>query len=237
MAKKTKKATKKQKIEATKSDLRTRLRPYRKNGGYVVCGVCKKLFYVPKCRLKTAKYCSFSCHGVAESRKKWANHVPRKVTCLGCGEEKKHHSRGFCHRCYNKFIWNNNPRKKEYDEIYYLENIEKIKRRTRNYGKTEIGKLIKRKNYFNRGGKSQYDLRELKKATNYNFIKFGGAYYCERCISPIGNKNHWIYHIDHIIPLTKNGTSKSENLQLLCPSCNYKKHTEIADYRFRELNV
>lgn len=32
-----------------------------------------------------------------------------------------------------------------------------------------------------------------------------------------------LYHVDHIIPLAKGGTSWPWNLQILCPTCNMKK--------------
>ena len=34
------------------------------------------------------------------------------------------------------------------------------------------------------------------------------------------------YHIDHIMPLKLGGTNWPSNLQLLCPSCNQKKHAK-----------
>lgn len=43
--------------------------------------------------------------------------------------------------------------------------------------------------------------------------------------------NCWVsikggYHLDHITPLAKGGAHDDSNLQLLCPSCNYKKNAK-----------
>lgn len=42
---------------------------------------------------------------------------------------------------------------------------------------------------------------------------------CAICFKPV-RKN---YHVDHIIPLAKNGTNWPENLQVTCPTCNMSK--------------
>jgi len=45
---------------------------------------------------------------------------------------------------------------------------------------------------------------------------------CIYCKKDIKNK----YHIDHYEPLSKGGADSIENIQILCPSCNMKKHNK-----------
>ena len=46
--------------------------------------------------------------------------------------------------------------------------------------------------------------------------------YCEYCKFPV-DFSHDAYHIDHIIPPQKGGSSELENLAFSCDRCNSKK--------------
>lgn len=43
---------------------------------------------------------------------------------------------------------------------------------------------------------------------------------CACCKEPLGDE----YHLDHIVPLALGGPNTDENMQLLRPTCNMKKH-------------
>ncbi|MFC2680763.1 HNH endonuclease [Limosilactobacillus vaginalis] len=40
------------------------------------------------------------------------------------------------------------------------------------------------------------------------------------------------FHIDHIIPLAKGGNNEDDNLTVLCPRCNRKKHDQIIKLKY-----
>jgi 5-methylcytosine-specific restriction endonuclease McrA len=45
---------------------------------------------------------------------------------------------------------------------------------------------------------------------------------CAYCKTKVGQT----YHVDHIQPLSKGGSNWPKNLQILCPTCNGKKHAQ-----------
>lgn len=45
---------------------------------------------------------------------------------------------------------------------------------------------------------------------------------CANCKTKLNGK----YHRDHIVPISKGGSNGIENIQILCPSCNCKKHAK-----------
>jgi 5-methylcytosine-specific restriction endonuclease McrA len=49
---------------------------------------------------------------------------------------------------------------------------------------------------------------------------------CASCTTKLIKSGKNIYHVDHIMPLTKGGGDGPENLQLLCPGCNIKKNAK-----------
>lgn len=62
------------------------------------------------------------------------------------------------------------------------------------------------------------------------FVKERSLYSCEYCISQLLFSSD-PFSIEHIIPISKNGTSNLDNLALSCQGCNNRKytHTEALD--------
>lgn len=80
--------------------------------------------------------------------------------------------------------------------------------------------------------------RALEKNTEGVFSKLDIEYIkgcqknkCAACKSLLNNK----YHVDHIIALSKGGTNWPRNLQILCPTCNVRKHA-LANEDFMRRN-
>jgi len=146
--------------------------------------------------------------------------------------------------------YNKARRKKHYDENKeqakivrqeYLsnpENVAKVKASRKKYyeenREREIAKVLE----------WQKQNPEYKKAIDQNRrtqkTKAGGSFtvqewvvLCEkydyRCVCCHKKRK---LTIDHIVPVSKGGTSNIENLQPLCRSCNSRKGTNTVDYRF-----
>lgn len=117
---------------------------------------------------------------------------------------------------------------------YYIKNIIKEKARNHKYIETHKFELKckwrearihnKDKIIANQGKRrakklgcqfhyTQHDVKELleqqKDRCAYCHVKLNG-----------------VYHVDHIIPLSKGGENGKHNIQICCPTCNLRKHAK-----------
>ena len=51
-------------------------------------------------------------------------------------------------------------------------------------------------------------------------------YSCQHC-GIAGSLND--FHLDHIVPVARDGQTVFNNLQLLCPACNWRKGSRVPD--------
>lgn len=60
-----------------------------------------------------------------------------------------------------------------------------------------------------------------------NIIKERDNFTCQICGASIYTHPDIVFHIDHIIPVSKGGITTEDNLQTLCSTCNLKKSNKI----------
>lgn len=102
---------------------------------------------------------------------------------------------------------------------YYEENAESMRKRTRDYFKQnpEVKRKAERKRRAQKAGAEGLDLDFCEA----NALKLQNGR-CASCRIKVGGSNKK-YHVDHIVPLSKGGSSESTNLQILCVECNLRK--------------
>ena len=140
-----------------------------------------------------------------------------------------------CKECQKIYRQNNKEQILEYLEKtkeqrgekmreYYLKNKDAINNWRRNYyakeGKLKVlaGNLKRKAEKISTsdGSVTESFLKDL-------FIIQNGK--CNICGKDISDK----FHVDHIIPLSRKGQHKSDNIQLLCQGCNLKKSNKVVE--------
>ena len=166
--------------------------------------ICKDCYCVD-----TDKYRKEHPEQGVEYTKKWRNNNPEKAKE---SDKAAHHK-----------AWRNNKEVlSERNKKYFLLNIEKIqeyvkKWKKNNTEKTRVYEQNRRAKKSNNGG--SYTVAEWLDLCN----RYGNK--CLRCgqnkkLSP-----------DHIVPISKGGTSYIDNIQPLCQECNSWKKAKTIDYR------
>jgi 5-methylcytosine-specific restriction endonuclease McrA len=112
----------------------------------------------------------------------------------------------------------------------YRENVEENREKQR-------ARYAENKEYFKpyqkarkariRSSSGSFTAKEIKKMIKDQSCK---CIYCKSDIS----KN---YHADHIVPVSKGGSSFIENIQLLCPTCNLRKGAKMPEEFAKEIGI
>jgi 5-methylcytosine-specific restriction endonuclease McrA len=149
------------------------------------------------------------------------------------------HSR--CKQCYNednsKYREENAEKVRERHRKYREENPEKVREGVRKWQQANLEKMRENIRKWTKENpdkvKAKDQRRAARKAGN------GGSFTAEewqdlcerydyRCLCCGEQKK---LEADHVIPLTKGGTSNIDNIQCLCRSCNARKGAKTIDYR------
>lgn len=132
---------------------------------------------------------------------------------------------------------------REYHRQYYQENKEECARRNREYhlaNYEQIKAAAKRWQKANPDKKRNYQRQRRA-------WKLGAESerYCEGDINAMWHEQDGVcsyceiplfgdYHVDHVIPLSRGGSDRLDNLVLACPSCNRWKSTKTGE-QFRKI--
>lgn len=187
----------------------------------------------------------------SEQRKKWHLKWRQRnrdhIRFLQRATEARHRDKRRLKNC----LWyqRNKGRRKKYNRLYRLRNIDHVRAAYRQYAVAHRDRLnayqrawIKRHpewvkiNAFRRrtqgrlasGTFSRQDLSKIRGKQN------NLCFYCQ-CSLEFNNTRHGAT-IDHLIPLTRNGTNWPENLVAACRSCNSKKRTMTVKEYLHQLN-
>lgn len=142
--------------------------------------------------------------------------------------------------------------KKKHNVLYYLKHRRRVLRRVKRYYAKHRSTILpyiaqwQKENAKKHGAyTSKYQKNHRKQYSAYYNArmsaktKAGGAYtsaqwialcdkYCNRCLC-CGKKRKLT--ADHVVPVSKGGSSNISNIQPLCGPCNSSKGTRSTDYR------
>lgn len=115
-----------------------------------------------------------------------------------------------------------------YSGVYYKKNKDRVLSHNRKYKKSDKGIATTKSHKQKRRAikvksTGQHNAQDILKLFD---LQSHQCVYCKSTLENIGKNK---YHIDHIVPLSKNGSNGIENIQLLCPSCNLRKSNKLPE--------
>jgi 5-methylcytosine-specific restriction endonuclease McrA len=126
----------------------------------------------------------------------------------------------------------NKDRLIKYNREYKNNNRDRLNKYQKEYQKTERGKLLSKLKEQNRRYKKKYNTNSGERLTKEQIDYLTEVYtHCAYCSTPLTPENT---HIDHIHPLSKDGSHSIDNVVLACKDCNLKKNSKTLDQWLNE---
>jgi 5-methylcytosine-specific restriction endonuclease McrA len=139
-------------------------------------------------------------------------------------------------RAYDHFRYHNNPKRKAATLAYQKAHAEQNRLRTAKWREENPNYQRERYRANPEYMKSKVNKRRTEKT------KAGGSYSVEEFLTLCELREYKclccgkvrILTADHVVPVSKGGTSNIENIQPLCRPCNSKKRAKDTDYRSKK---
>ena len=185
--------------------------------------VCKKLLHTytgrrcNECRKAGNKAWRINNKEILKkNHKEWVENNREKRNAINAKWRANHKEQ---HRaCATKWAKENPERVRDRRAARYAENTEIIKASVKAW-RLANSKKIKIYNQNRRAIKLANGNRLSPGLSDKLFCLQQGKCACCKCLLDK-------YHLDHIMPLALGGLNNDNNIQLLCPTCNLKKHTK-----------
>lgn len=112
---------------------------------------------------------------------------------------------------------------------YYQANADKVNARVKAHRQSYPERYVEKARIRHNNRRT----RKTQAGGSYTFEEWQGlkSYYNYTCLCCGKSEPEIKLTADHVIPVSKSGTSYIENIQPLCLACNVKKHNRIIDYR------
>jgi len=200
-------ALKKRKIPIRTIEWNKKIGDALRKGRYKIC-ICGKQFFVHPYRDIKTNYCSMFCQ---RKNRKYGQNKGKKIiagTLAKLGDKNPHFGKHPSKIEQEKRkvglikMWDRRGRSSKEHKLFIRNQLENIRQ----------GRLRER------GKVSFLEWQEIKQIFNHT---------CPACKK---KEPEIKLTIDHIIPISKNGTNIATNIQPLCRRCNSKKRTNIIKY-------